>query len=452
MTHMATFASNTCLLLFLASCQLFLCGSGDYVWVGKEGWRWQDDSKSLFKNNLMSGEGTVRRSTQNFGTDSGTEGSGDEGPDSDMERESSGDLDDEDSEEGSGVVEDLDDLPPSLILDPITEITPDPVEFEDSGVSEIPLIVSADSGRVTVEWMPPLDGDISLDSSDSLKLSWDFPNSWRQAQTGPSVAVDGQGYGVLGYQILYAPSGSWDQPSARVVVNTKEREFLLSSLDTGKRYTLRVSAEFERKSSMKEELDPALSFTNRPLKMNYTVPAPRNCRISKVDEWTVNLEWMAPLGWGFVSDYQLGMRDINFPEDSFRFQPVLNSTWHKHKTAINLVLMPRYIFKVVAINSTNLDSKSFNNLPACEIVRPALPPRDFFAEALNSSSLSVILVKVTQSWDTSWDVLRYEVGNIALSSDQLFHLGHLCTNFNLAPPSLPIDSGGEEREHGPDQS
>ena len=181
MTHMARFASNIYLLLFFASCQLFLCGSGDYVWVGKEGWRWQEDSKSLFKNNLMGGEGTVRRSAQHFGTVSGAEGSGDEGPDSDMERESSGDLDDEDSEEGSGVGEDLDDLPPSLILDPITKTTPDPVEFEDSGTSEIPLIVSADSGRVTVEWIPPLDGDISLDSSDSLKLSWDFPNSWRQA-------------------------------------------------------------------------------------------------------------------------------------------------------------------------------------------------------------------------------------------------------------------------------
>ena len=423
------------------------------MWVGKEGWRWQEDSKSLFKNNLMGGEGTVRRSTQHFGlSSSGTEGSGDEGPDSDMEQESSGDLDNEDSEEGSGVDEDLDDLPPSLILDPITKNTPDPVEFEDSGVSEIPLIVSADSGRVTVEWMPPLDGDISLDSSDSLKLSWDFPNSWRQAQTGPTVAVDGQGLHVLGYQILYAPSGLWDQPSARVVVNTKQREFLLSSLDTGERYTLRVSAVFERISSMREELDPALSFTNRPLKMNYTVSAPRNCRISKVDEWTVNLEWMAPLGWGFVSDYQVGMRDINFPEDSFRFQPVLNSTWLKHKTAINLVLMPRYIFKVVATSSTNLDSKSLDSLPACEIVRPVLPPRDIVAKAFNSSSLMVTWAKVTQSWDTSWDVLGYEVGNIALSSDQLFHLGHLCTNFNLAPPSLPIDSGGEEREHDPVQS
>ena len=205
---------------------------------------------------------------------------------------------------------------------------------------------------------------------------------------------------------------------------------------------------------MREELDQALSFTNRPLKMNYTVPAPRNCRISKVDEWTVNLEWMAPLGWGFVSDYQVGMRDINFPEDSFRFQPVLNSTWHKHKTATNLVLMPRYIFKVVATSSTNLDSKSLDNLPACEIVRPALPPRDIVADAHNSSSLMITWVKVTQSWDTSWDVFGYQVGNIAFLGNNVIncHLGHLCTSLKLAPLSLPIDSGGEEREHDPVQS
>ena len=64
--------------------------SGDYVWVGREGWKWQLNSKSS--------EAAVRRSVQL----SWIEGSGEEG--------SSGDIDDEDTLEGTG--EELD-LPPS---------------------------------------------------------------------------------------------------------------------------------------------------------------------------------------------------------------------------------------------------------------------------------------------------------------------------------------------------
>ena len=180
-------------------------------------------------------------------------------------------MDDEDTLEGTGLGEDLD-LVPSLILDPITTTTPDPVEIEDSSAAgETPLVVSADFGRVQVEWMPPLDGDISVNSLNSLKLSWDVPSSWRQASnTSSAVAIDGQGIGVVGYQVLYAPSSSWDQPSTRVAVNTKDREFLLSNLERDARYTLRVSAVFEP-SSTTEESDPnlkqSLFFTNRPLPM-----------------------------------------------------------------------------------------------------------------------------------------------------------------------------------------
>ena len=242
-------------MLFLTFHLIYLT-SGDYVWVGREGWKWQENSKSI--SNIRGREGAMRRSIQ----PPWIEGSGEEG--------GSGDMDDEDSLEGTGLGEDLD-LVPSLILEPITTTTPDPVEIEDSSADgETPLVVSADFDRVRVEWMPPLDGDISVDSSNSLKLSWDVPGSWRQAYTSSAVAIDGQGTEVVGYQILYAPSSSWDQPSTRVAVNTKDREFLLSNLERDARYTLRVSAVFES-SSTTEEPDPKLNqslfFTNRPLPM-----------------------------------------------------------------------------------------------------------------------------------------------------------------------------------------
>ena len=119
--------------------------------------------------------------------------------------------------------------------------------------------------------MPPLDGDISVsESSDSLKLSWDLPSSWRQADTSTAVlARDGQGAGVVGYQVLYAPSSSWDQSSTRVTVNTKDREFLLSNLERDARYTLRVSAVFEPFLNTKP--NQSLFFTNRPMPMQVGV-------------------------------------------------------------------------------------------------------------------------------------------------------------------------------------
>ena len=237
--------------LLLATCHLLSFSSGDYVWVGREGWKWQEDSKSFSKS-----EGAVRRSVQ----PAWIEGSGEEG--------SLGDMDDEDALEGTGLGEELD-LLPSLILDPISTSTPDPVEIEDSSAAEIPLIVSADFNRVRVEWMPPLDGDISVDSSDSLKLSWDLPSCWRQADTSRAVAIDGEGTGVVGYQVLYAPSSSWDQPSSRMAVNTKDREFLLSNLERDARYTLRVSAVVEPFPNIKP--NQSLFFTNRPVPMQVGV-------------------------------------------------------------------------------------------------------------------------------------------------------------------------------------
>ena len=117
--------------------------------------------------------------------------------------------------------------------------------------------------------MPPLDGDISVDSSDSLKLSWDLPSSWRHADKSPAVAIDGEGTDVVGYQVLYAPSSSWHQPSTRVVVNTKDREFLLSNLERDARYTLRVSAVSEPFLNTKP--NQSLFFTNRPVPMQVGV-------------------------------------------------------------------------------------------------------------------------------------------------------------------------------------
>ena len=120
-----------------------------------------------------------------------------------------------------------------------------------------------------MEWIPPLDGDISVNSSHSLKLSWDLPSSWRHADKSPAVAIDGEGTDVVGYQVLYAPSSSWDQPSSRVAVNTKEREFLLNNLEIDACYTLRVSAVFESFSNTKPK--QSLFFTNRPVPMQVGV-------------------------------------------------------------------------------------------------------------------------------------------------------------------------------------
>ena len=251
-------------IFLLAAFHILSFTSGDYVWAGRDGWKWQESKSSRLGSegsleDLLVSEGAVRRSVQPLWI----EGSGEEG--------SSGDIDDEDTLEGTGLGDDLDHLVPSLILDPITTTTTDPVEIEDSSppAPEIPLVVSADFDRVRVEWMPPLDGDISVsDNSDSLKLSWDLPSSWRQADTSTAVlARDGQGAGVVGYQVLYAPSSSWDQSSTRVTVNTKDREFLLSNLERDVRYTLRVSPVFEPSSSredLKAKPNQSLIFTNRP--------------------------------------------------------------------------------------------------------------------------------------------------------------------------------------------
>ena len=88
----------------------------------------------------------------------------------------------------------------------------------------------------------------------------------------------------------------------------------------------------------------------------------------------MKLEWMAPQGWGSVSDYQLGLMDTNIRE-TYHFQPVRTHTWHTLKThchscSSSLGVMPVYQFKVVASSSGNLDWDSLNSLPACEIVRP----------------------------------------------------------------------------------
>ena len=147
-----------------------------------------------------------------------------------------------------------------------------------------------------------------------------------------------------------------------------------------------------------------------------TAPAPRNCRISKIDEETVKLEWMAPLGWGFVSNYQLGLMDTNI-QDTYHFQPVRNQTWHILRTrcyscSSNLGLMAAHQFKVVASSSANLDLDSLNSLPACEIVRPVLPPESITVNALTSRALAV-------TWDTAAsltsEVLAYQVYNTSLS-------------------------------------
>ena len=87
-------------------------------------------------------------------------------------------MDDEDTLEGTGLGEELDILP-SLILDPIT--TPDPVEIEDS----------ADFNRVRVEWMAPLDGDISVDNESILLTG--LEKATKYSLQVASVAASGVG-------------------------------------------------------------------------------------------------------------------------------------------------------------------------------------------------------------------------------------------------------------------
>ena len=140
---------------------------------------------------------------------------------------------------------------------------------------------------------------------------------------------------------------------------------------------------------------------------NDTAPAPRNCRISRIDEETVRLEWMAPRGWGSVSDYQLGLMDTNIQE-TYHFRPVRNQTWHTLKTRCyhcsrNLGLMPAYQFKVVA---SSYDWHGLNSVPACEIVRPMLPPENVAVNALTSRALAVTWVT---NASISSEVLAYQV-------------------------------------------
>ena len=87
-------------------------------------------------------------------------------------------MDDEDTLEGTGLGEELD-LLPSLILDPIT--TPDPVEIEDS----------ADFNRVRMEWMAPLDGDISVDNESILLTG--LEKATKYSLQVASVAASGVG-------------------------------------------------------------------------------------------------------------------------------------------------------------------------------------------------------------------------------------------------------------------
>ena len=218
-----------------------------------------------------------------------------------------------------------------------------------------------------------------------------------------SLLTEGQGDGTFTIE-----------PTLGIVSLAKELDF--EDLSKPKIYSLLVIGTQPANSggfSTKVELTITVSDVDD------TAPAPRNCRISKIDEETVKLEWMAPQGWGSVSDYQLGLMDTNIRE-TYHFRPVRNQTWHTLKTrcyscSSSLGLMSAYQFKVVASSSANLDWHSLNSLPACELVRPVLPPESLIVNVLTSRALAVTWVN---NASLSSEVLAYQVYNGSLSKSK----------------------------------
>ena len=217
-----------------------------------------------------------------------------------------------------------------------------------------------------------------------------------------SLVTEGQGDGTFTIE-----------PTLGIVSLAKELDFEdLSKPKIFSLFVIGTEPENSRGFSTKVELTVTVSDVDD------TAPAPRNCRISKIDEETVKLEWMAPQGWGSVSDYQLGLMDTNIRE-TYHFQPVSNQTWHtlkmrcSYSCSSSLGLMPVYQFKVVASSSANLDWHSLNSLPACEIVRPVLPPEGLVVTVLTSRALSVTWV---HNSSLSSEILAYQVCNESFMS------------------------------------
>ena len=252
-------------------------------------------------------------------------------------------------------------------------------------------------GTETVQEHPPAIAGLRVSSilPGELEISWDAPAD-----------------APLDYRLTWARAGESfptqnDEPGNAYPTSPSH---VITGLDHGERYRVRVRARYENsESAWSAPIETVVaSSSSDPTATAIALPDPPSDLNAEVTHNSVTLNWSAPQSVAGISGYQILRRDQGLDPEN-QFQVIEETSGSSATTYVDSAVQPnrRYTYRVSALNENNLGSEyaevEANTLgqPATSSVAPTTTPSPAAAPTTSPAPTATTALSATQALSQS---------------------------------------------------